>query len=154
MAVAERPPKTDADAEAKAKQAADDQAELQRLREELKALRASLPQAPKAPAPSDGPQEWVIEVEAYNMGTYGANDGTLHAYLRYPGDRFKIKNESHFCELWMRRVGDTSALPTSEVPGHGQQYVPAPGVPITGVRNEVKDPVRALNDLAKLNGVR
>lgn len=149
MAVAEKSTKPeDLAAEAKAKQEAEDLAELRRLREENQRLKAALPAAqPSAPAAPTA-TEWTIEVEAYNLGTYGAPD-TLHAYLRQPGDRFKIRNEQAFAREWMQRIGDTSTPASSTVAGHGHQAVPAPGTPMTGVRNQVPEPVQILNDLAK-----
>jgi hypothetical protein len=94
------------------------------------------------------PPEWTIEVEAYNQGTY-PEPGAMHAWLRNPGDRFRIKNKDHFREEWMRMPG--AAIPNlkSDIVGHGPGFTPGVGIPLTGVHNQVKDPLAAINDATR-----
>ena len=76
--------------------------------------------------------EWQIEVVAYNQGTY-PEPGAMHAWLRNPGDGFRIKNKDHFRQEWMMKPGDAPPDLKSDVAGHGPGFIPGVGIPLTGV---------------------
>lgn len=152
MPVADKAKTDDTTAEPKAKQESDVEAELRRLREDnarmKQELAAKLPQPAASELAKGMVPDWSIEVQAYRAGTYG-DPGSLHHFYREPGDVFRIKDEAAFSDGWMRRVGDTSQPKMSEIPGHGMTAEINPDIPQTGIRNQVKDPIQALADLAK-----
>ena len=92
--------------------------------------------------------EWQIEVVAYNQGTY-PEPGAMHAWLRNPGDRFRIKNKDHFRQEWMMKPGDAPPDLKSDIAGHGPGFIPGVGIPLTGVANQVNDPLMQLNNATR-----
>lgn len=93
--------------------------------------------------------EWSIVVEAHRKGTY-PQPNQLNAWFRHPGDRFVIKNMKSFSPEWMTIPGD-AVQASNGVEGHGPLPIVPEGTPMTTIRNEVKNPLQVLNDLARVN---
>lgn len=126
---------------------------------------AKAPESEKAAAPEIKALEpWSIEVEAYQKGFY-PEPGSIHGWIRRPGDRFKIKDPTAFAREWMviphQRPGtgidafgrslDHKGKPIekmAEVEGHGPPRVMPDDLPPTTAMNVVKDPLQLLNQEA------
>lgn len=117
---------------------------------------------PESTAPAAAaPEPWSIEVEAYRKGFY-PEPGSIHGWIRRPGDRFKIKDATAFSREWMViphcRPGtgiDLSGTPLdmkgepipqmARVEGHGPERV-IDDLPPTTAMKIVRDPLQLLNE--------
>lgn len=116
-----------------------------------------------APPTKAAPAAWSIEVEAYRAGE-SPQEGHIAHWYREVGDRFVLRSLKEFSHQWMKLPGHPAGHFLNEVgeaidnkgnrykiPGHGPEYQPVEGVPVTTIPNRVRDPLQVLTEASVAN---